>query len=283
MNISRLEEPQNTIQELQDVLYEMLCTFDDYCVKHKIKYFLIAGTLLGAVRHNDFIPWDDDVDIGMTRSEYTKLLEAFKSDPLPNFFLQHYTTENNYLNLHAKLRKNGTYFEELENKFQKKIHEGIFLDIFPFDDVSNSQTLESAKLHCTRILSWIVSSKISYPRKTTITNILSTIIRRATSPIPSKLILQLIDQILKSSKQGSGTYLCYHLFGFKMHKKSIILHSEISKLSNKEIRNRKFPIPSNFHLILSRAYGNYMELPEENERKPKHAIKFNTNTPLNIA
>lgn len=275
-NIS--EELKNQLEKLHEALYDMLCTFDDYCAKHEIKYFLIAGTLLGAIRHGDFIPWDDDVDIGMTRQQYEKLINTFKIDPMPGFFLQHYSTDKNYLNLHAKLRKNNTYFEEIENKFQKNTHKGIFIDIFPFDRLSQSAILHSTKLWCTQALTWIVSSKRCYPRKSRLKNTALTLIRWITTPIPSRTILRIIDSIQTSLSKNSNTYYCHHLFGIKSHKKSIILSSEFDNFTAKKIKTRDFPVPVNFHQILSRSYGDYMTLPEVSQRKPKHAIKFSTDT-----
>lgn len=127
------------------------------CEKNNIKYFLIAGTLLGAVRHSGFIPWDDDMDIGMLRSDYNRFLEACKTDLGPEFFLQTWDTEEDFPFSYAKVRLNGTKIVE---KFSEKtsIHKGIFVDIFPYDNAPNNKFEQ--KVHrfrywmCKRLL-WI--------------------------------------------------------------------------------------------------------------------------------
>lgn len=104
------------------------------CEKYSIKYFLLWGSLLGAVRHEGFIPWDDDMDFGMLREDYEKFIEACRNDLDPRFFLQTWDTDPEYPMHYAKLRLQGTHFVE---KFSEKVsmNNGIFIDIIPFDNV----------------------------------------------------------------------------------------------------------------------------------------------------
>ena len=127
------------------------------CEKNNIKYFLTAGSVLGAVRHGGFIPWDDDMDIGMLRKDYKRFLVACKTDLDDRFFLQTWDTDPEYPYSYAKLRLKGTRFVE---KFTKdsRMHNGLFVDIFPYDNVPDSKILQKVQdlkyFMCKRIL-WI--------------------------------------------------------------------------------------------------------------------------------
>ncbi len=117
------------LKELQNVEYDILCDFDDFCREHNLKYQLYGGTLLGAVRHNGFIPWDDDIDLIMDVVDFRKFIKTFKKYGIDGYFCSSYQTENEAPNYMLKLRKNGTLMPEYN--FRKlNIHNGIFIDIF---------------------------------------------------------------------------------------------------------------------------------------------------------
>ena len=102
------------------------------CDKNNIDYILDSGTLLGAVRHKGFIPWDDDMDIAMTREEYNRFIDVAKIELGEEYFLQTWDTDNNYPMPFAKVRLNDTRY--IENVFENaNMHQGIYVDIFPYD------------------------------------------------------------------------------------------------------------------------------------------------------
>jgi len=123
------------LRELQLVLLDMLIELDRICRKNNIRYCLDGGTLLGAVRHKGFIPWDDDLDVVITREEYIKLRKACETDLDENkFFFQDQTTDSNYRWGYGRLRRKNSEFIRVGQEHMK-MKTGIFLDIFPRDNV----------------------------------------------------------------------------------------------------------------------------------------------------
>lgn len=121
------------LRELQLCEMDIFREFVRICDKHGLKYCLIAGTLLGAVRHGGFIPWDDDIDVVMMREDYDRFAELCKTELDPQFFYQNSETDPYYFLTYAKLRKNGTSVHEERFK-DSKFHKGAFMDIFPLDN-----------------------------------------------------------------------------------------------------------------------------------------------------
>ena len=115
---------------------DLLSQFTRVCEKYNLSYYLDGGTLLGAVRHKGFIPWDDDVDVIMPREDYDKLFEVAEIEFKEPYFFQTPLTETNFFRGHAKLRNSSTTGYILDDR-KKKINNGIWLDIFPLDGVAD--------------------------------------------------------------------------------------------------------------------------------------------------
>ncbi len=130
-NVKSYEEKYRKIQLIE---LEMLNEVDRICKKHGIRYYLCGGTLLGAVRHSGFIPWDDDLDIFFPRKDYIKFAEIAPKELPDTMFYQDWHNEFDYPYNFAKIRMNGTKF--CQNEIQHlNMHQGIFIDIFPLDSV----------------------------------------------------------------------------------------------------------------------------------------------------
>ncbi len=126
--------------EVKIVQTVMLKELIKYLDGKKIPYYIIAGTLLGAVRHKGFIPWDDDIDIAMKREDYNNFLNSFGEWNNEMFFLQNWHTDKNYGLSFSKLKLNESIYEEEVSK-NMDMHKGIFIDIFPYDEVNVNKIL----------------------------------------------------------------------------------------------------------------------------------------------
>ena len=122
-----------------NVEIEILDVFDKVCRDNNLKYSLAYGTLLGAVRHQGFIPWDDDIDVMMPRKDYDRLLEIWNSQVTNEYIIQNYKTDFDYTNNFSKIRKNHTTFLQSEDEKNKKYHKGLFIDVFPIDRVATNK------------------------------------------------------------------------------------------------------------------------------------------------
>ena len=132
------------LRKLHEYLYKILGEIVRICEKCDISYYIIGGSGIGALFEQAIIPWDDDIDIGMTRDNYNRFLKIAPSELKPDFFLQWINTDYHTPFSFAKIRLDNTAF--VEGVFKKlDIHHGIFVDIFPFDKVPDNQFLQKTQ------------------------------------------------------------------------------------------------------------------------------------------
>ena len=152
------------MNDLQKCQFEMLKFFVKFCEDHDIKYFLVGGTALGAIRHGGFIPWDDDIDVGIPREDYDRFCEVAAKElniPGSKYFLQTYETDPEYPYNFAKIRDNTTTFVE-DNFMYCNMNQGVWIDVFPFDGLSTKDQYTKRELK-KRQNTWY-GFYFSYPR-----------------------------------------------------------------------------------------------------------------------
>lgn len=132
-------EIEDQRKPLFNVLLDLLDTFKDFCDRHDLTYFAVGGTLLGAVRHSGFIPWDDDIDLGMMRKDYDRLLELIETETLPNpYRFLTPLTDPGYARGQIRLTNvNTTAISAKTARYN--FNKGIFIDIFPVDSVPDDE------------------------------------------------------------------------------------------------------------------------------------------------
>ncbi len=128
------------LRKAQLIMLDMLIEFDAICKNHQLQYWLDSGTLLGAVRHQGFIPWDDDIDISMPMEDYKSFLNVAGNELSSDIFLQTSETDQDFKFDYIKLRSNKADIVEFHEKDkQVTYHQGIFVDIFPMLTVENTE------------------------------------------------------------------------------------------------------------------------------------------------
>lgn len=128
-----------TLRQAQLIMLEMLIEFDAICKKHQLRYWLDSGTLLGAVRHKGFIPWDDDIDISMPVEDYNQFINIAARELSSDIFFQTAQTDKDFKFDYIKLRSNKASIVELHEKDKSvNYHQGLFVDIFPMLTIENT-------------------------------------------------------------------------------------------------------------------------------------------------
>lgn len=244
------------------------------CEKYNINYFLIAGTLLGAVRHQGFIPWDDDLDIGMLRVDYDKFIEVCKRELADNYFLQTWDTDPNFGLPIAKIRLKGTKYIE-KNSENVKMENGIFVDIFPFDNVPENKLKRRVQRNLLYILKRMILIKLSYvlwEDNQRLKKIIYTFIKIVTVLFPLR-VLKCLSQYLMEKYNGSITTKVVALGGAYGYEKETIYKCWLDDLEEIKFENELFLAPKKADQYLSYFYGDYMTPPPIEKRYNRHQIQ----------
>lgn len=262
-----------TLRKVQLVQLDMLLDVDRICKENNIKYYLIGGSALGAVRHKGFIPWDEDIDIGMLRDDYDRFIQVGKLLLSDKYFLQTNTTDIEYPSLYAKIRANNTTFVEKESKeMGVKMHQGIFMDIFPIDNVPDNIFLRKFQYLLVHFLISIASTRSgNYPQ-----NKYKKFIKRLYSKIFIKLLKkETLDRTahnIASSFKDIQTNKVANLFG-RYKEKEIVPRGYFGEAKYLKFEEYNLPVPEYYHEYLKHIYGDYMTLPPI-EKRSIHNIEY---------
>jgi lipopolysaccharide cholinephosphotransferase len=239
----------------------MLDAFAALCEKHNLAYFLEGGTLLGAVRHKGFIPWDDDIDIGMLRKDYDKFLKICKKQLNPQYCLQSIETDKYRRHTYAKLHKNGTLFLE-DKHYYKRDHKGIFIDIFIFDFIIKNKTINTLQ---SRLLDKLHNIMALKQNEVVLKNNLYVIIKKIVVFFIPYKIIQILKRIVMMTWLKTGKYVTswFTVYGFDKITNPIDV---ILPLTTLEFEGKKYPVPGNYDQYLRQLYGDYMCLPPIEKR-----------------
>lgn len=259
---------QTALAAHQSALLTLLREFDRVCKVLDIPYILFAGTLLGAVRHQGFIPWDDDLDVLMLRADYDRFLaEAPSILDTDAFYLQKEFSEH-WPMFFSKLRMNGTACLEKYHPKDTETHQGIYIDVFPCDDACGT----ALGRRCQYIASKVVIAKALDQRGYDTDSKAKKAMMALCRLLPQKPFLKLV----KGGKPG-GTMVHTFLSAAHSYDKNVIPRGYLTRRCEATFEGAVYPAPVDYDGCLRMLYGNYMELPPPEERVCKqHAILVDT-------
>ena len=261
------------IRQIQLTQLEILIEVDKICCEHDIKYFLTAGTLLGAVRHKGFIPWDDDIDIGMHRKDYDNFLEIANKELDEKYFCQSIYSETNYYLPFAKIRKNKTRYVEASAK-HLDINKGVYIDLFPMDNVPDNTIARFIHRIEFYILFRIVLAKSgvgSPDDRRVLKRMVYGTLKIFSIPFKKRNFLLYMDQRMKKYSGNKTRYVTSMAgaYGYTREKMPSCIFESVTKI---EFEGQLFYAPSRSHEYLTRLYGDYMTLPPVGQRENRHGI-----------
>ncbi|OPX63504.1 MAG: LicD family protein [Methanomassiliicoccales archaeon PtaB.Bin215] len=256
------------MNELQQVQLSILQEMDRVCRKNGIRYFLFSGTLLGAVRHKGFIPWDDDIDVVLLRDEYERFVGLPPEEFGPNFFLQTSDTDLEYNNVYAKVRRSDTTYVE-SYMDHKRINHGVFIDVFPLDGVPSNRFLQTIFWYPISVLGYTASLK-AFKKEPKPHLIFPFVLLKTLSPLSGGTLMKAYGKLMgmfdigRTQKVGFLTHAGFPL-GHVVYEKSWF-----DRTVDLEYEGLSFPAPGEHHKVLTQLFGEYMNPPPEDKRVSHH-------------
>lgn len=259
------------MNEIQLTLINIAKVFRSFCAKHQLRYCIIGGTALGAVRHKGFIPWDDDIDFAMPREDYERFLQLAKELD-GQYRLRDYSVDKKgHSFCFAKIDDtHTTLIEQSLSVFQHK--GGVYIDIFPLDGTFDCKFLQNIHFFCIsklvrlRELAYIAKIK---PEKGFIYNSIIRILRKTCR---GDMLYKTINFFLKLKKYNQANFVGNLVWGYG--KREIFPKSYYEPFSKIEFENEEFNAPHKINEYLTAIYGDYMTPPPEEKRVSQHPMFY---------
>lgn len=269
------------VKQLQEV--EVLIAKDiiDFCDENNIRVYLGGGSALGAMRHNGFIPWDDDIDLNMPRADYNRFIKLFSEKYKEKYWIHTPKSGNGYVSLATKIAKKGTVMRQFTDGKNEEC--GVCVDIFVIENTYNNKFCRKVHSFFCKAVSFIVTSRRIYQDKeyylnylfrnqTELHKVLK--IRAGIGKVMSFMSLdtwlKLGEKIYSCCKNDNSKYVAIPT-GRESYEKSTHLRESFLKVRRVPFDKFNWPITDDAEKYLSRLYGNYMEIPPV-EKREKHVL-----------
>ena len=265
-----VEPTQEQLKEMKALELNMLASFVEICRKLSLRYYLVGGTLLGAVRHQGFIPWDDDIDVAMPRADYEVFLREGQKHLPEYYFLQSLHSEPEYHLNFAKIRDTRTTFVEYAVR-KRRICHGVFIDIFPLDVYPAGEKARAAMDRSQQIFKYRLRSEVEVPevaRHGAVAELGMKVVSGLTKlRYPDYRKALEARENLHCSAEGGDTWANYcGAWG----KKEIMPAHWYGKGTELNFEGLTVMGPEHWEKWLTQVYGDYMQLPPVEKRVSHH-------------
>lgn len=263
------------LREAQLLECELLKKFKEICERENIQYYLLGGTAIGAVRHQGFIPWDDDIDVALFRNDYDKFISLAKKYLDQGIVIQHFSLDPDYQDYTMKLANaKVSFLTQQERVVEKK---NIWIDIFPLDGAPQNSIIKW--FHFRRLDFLRMQLAFHYIKNVRIDEnramwkkVLVRVARRV--PIgkvinPSK-VKKKIDREFRKYPVEKSDYIGNYMGAY--HEREFFPKSYFAEGLEVEFENEKYQAPKELDKYLTHQYGDYMKMPPIEKQAPKHNI-----------
>ena len=261
-----VEPTPEQLSKLKKLETDILREFAAVCEKLNLKYYLLGGTLLGAVRHKGFIPWDDDIDVGMPREDYEIFLKRAAEYLPSNLFVQSMESDPGYVNCFAKIRNSDTTFME-SSSAKMNIHHGVFIDIFPLDYYPENALRQWITDTRKKWYARRVGCEFSLPEDVLWVRKIKRFILQVMFP-SLNAVLSKRERMYRSVPQ-SGLIANY---GGAWGKREIVPAEWYGEGVTVEFEGMQVMAPAEYDKWLTQVYGDYMQLPPVEKRVGHHYV-----------
>lgn len=257
------------LKKLQKKSLEILIYFKKFCDDHDLKFSLCGGTCIGAVRHEGFIPWDDDIDVFMLRDDYEKLKELWpKYADTEKYVYCRTTKEYNYHNIAASIRDIDTTFINKHSVNDDIVH-GVGIDILPLDGYPTSKIKRIWQVFNTMIFSLFNAQRLPDNQGKIVRKLSKLIFTVIKSPSLKYKLWSLSEKQLTKYPIKDGNYITQLLSGFTFM--NLKYPKEIFEdVVYMNFEGHKMPVPAGYDQYLTMAFGDYMNFPPKEDRVAKH-------------
>jgi lipopolysaccharide cholinephosphotransferase len=256
-----------TLKEVQNIELNILLKFDSYCKKHNLYYTLIAGTLLGAIRHKGFIPWDDDIDVAMPRADYERFITLCASEPVSDDLTLLHHMNSEYYYPFAKLCNVNTIAKMSDNCSQH----GIWLDIFPVDGLPDTLSEQKKLFWKIKIgRNAIIAMTTDFSNRDEVNKQFAKKVFNAYATVVGKEKILERQEVISKSYDGTKTKYVAPVVWCAGGTSEVMENAEFMKKVSVQFEGYEFPAPSCWHSWLTNRYGDYMKLPAEKDRQQHH-------------
>lgn len=263
------------IDIIRSLEVDILREVDRICKKYGLTYFLVGGTLLGAIRHKGFIPWDDDLDVGMLRESYDKFRRVAPFELNDRFYYQTHSSNDGSHYVFDKIRVNDTLFSTAWSaRFQ--MVDGVFVDILCYDKTSNHKPWQKLHIELISIVKRSINLKwINYPRKH-IHYALSIVSLPFIRCAPFSWLFWAFEKTVRLFQHSRKSHYLLDSLGMNIRKVKAFPRSWFENLTMGEFEGVEVPIPAKYDDYLRRWYGDdYMQLLLPSQREGHRIVEMN--------